>query len=48
MLAEQFNFDKQKVMLRLKHVLIAETYSAAHTEGRGINLCIYHVLIVIP
>jgi co-chaperonin GroES (HSP10) len=30
MLAEQFNFDKQKVMFRLKRALITERYAAAH------------------
>ena len=32
MLAEQFNFDKQKVMFRLKRALITERYAAAHAE----------------
>ena len=32
-LAEQFNFDKQKVMFRLKRALITERYAAAHAEG---------------
>lgn len=33
MLGEQFNFDKQKVMFRLKRALITERYAAAHAEG---------------
>ncbi len=33
MLAEQFNFDKQKVMFRLKRALITERYAAAHEEA---------------
>jgi len=33
MLAEQFNFDKQKVMFRLKRALITERYAAAHAEA---------------
>ena len=32
-LAEQFNFDKQKVMFRLKRALITERYAAAHEAG---------------
>ncbi len=32
-LAEQFNFDKQKVLFRLKRALITERYVAAHAEG---------------
>jgi hypothetical protein len=32
-LAEQYNFDKQKVMFRLKRALITERYAAAHAEG---------------
>ena len=31
-LAEQFNFDKQKVLFRLKRALITERYAAAHAE----------------
>ncbi len=30
MLAEQFNFDKQKVLFRLRRALITERYAAAH------------------
>jgi len=33
MLAEQFNFDKRKVMFRLKRALITERYAAAHAEA---------------
>jgi uncharacterized protein YggU (UPF0235/DUF167 family) len=33
MLAEKFNFDKQKVMFRLKRALISERYAAAHAEA---------------
>jgi len=33
MLAEQFNFDKQKVMFRLKRALITERYAATHAEA---------------
>ncbi len=33
MLGEQFNFDKQKVMFRLKRALITERYAAAHAEA---------------
>lgn len=33
MLAEQFSFDKQKVMFRLKRALITERYAAAHAEA---------------
>ena len=33
MLAEQLNFDKQKVMFRLKRALITERYAAAHAEA---------------
>ncbi|MCE8425487.1 MAG: hypothetical protein J5U17_06880 [Candidatus Methanoperedens sp.] len=33
MLAEQFNFDKQKVMFRLKRALITERYAAVHAEA---------------
>jgi len=33
MLAEQFNFDKQKVMFKLKRALITERYAAAHAEA---------------
>jgi hypothetical protein len=32
-LAEQFNFDKQKVMFKLKRALITERYAAAHEAG---------------
>ncbi len=32
-LAEQLNFDKQKVMFRLKRALITERYAAAHAEA---------------
>ncbi len=32
-LGEQFNFDKQKVMFRLKRALITERYAAAHAEA---------------
>jgi hypothetical protein len=35
MLAEQFNFDKQKVLFRLKRALITERYAAAHAEAGG-------------
>ena len=33
MLGEQFNFDKHKVMFRLKRALISERYAAAHAEA---------------
>ncbi|MFA4957906.1 MAG: hypothetical protein WC556_13130 [Candidatus Methanoperedens sp.] len=33
MLGEQFNFDKQKVMFRLKRALITERYAAEHAEA---------------
>jgi hypothetical protein len=33
-LAEQFNFDKQKVLFRLRRALITERYAAAH-EAAG-------------
>jgi len=33
MLAEQFNFDKQRIMFKLKRALITERYAAAHAEG---------------
>ena len=33
MLAEQFNFDKQRVMFKLKRALITERYAAAHEAG---------------
>jgi len=33
LLAEQFNFDKQKVMFRLKRALITERYAAVHAEA---------------
>jgi len=33
MLAGQFNFDKQKVMFRLKRALITERYAAVHAEA---------------
>ncbi len=32
-LAEQFNFDKQKVLFRLRRALITERYAAAHEAG---------------
>jgi hypothetical protein len=32
-LAEQFNFDKQMVLFRLKRALITERYAAAHEAG---------------
>jgi uncharacterized protein YggU (UPF0235/DUF167 family) len=32
-LAEQFNFDKQKVLFRLKRALITERYAAVHEAG---------------
>lgn len=32
-LGEQFNFDKHKVMFRLKRALISERYAAAHAEA---------------
>lgn len=34
-LAEQYNFDKQKVMFRLKRALITERYAAVHAEAGG-------------
>jgi predicted nucleic acid-binding Zn-ribbon protein len=34
-LAEQYNFDKQKVLFRLRRALITERYAAAHAEGAG-------------
>lgn len=34
-LAEQYNFDKQKVLFKLKRALITERYAAAHAEGAG-------------
>jgi len=34
MLAEQFNFDKQRVIFKLKRALITERYAAAH-EAAG-------------
>jgi hypothetical protein len=33
MLGEQYNFDKHKVMFRLKRALIGERYAAAHAEA---------------
>ncbi|MCZ7401174.1 MAG: hypothetical protein O8C61_03025 [Candidatus Methanoperedens sp.] len=33
MLGEQFNFDKQKVMFRLKRALISERYAQVHAEA---------------
>jgi len=33
MLGEQFNFDKQKVMFKLKRALISERYAALHAEA---------------
>lgn len=33
MLGEQLNFDKQKVMFKLKRALITERYAAAHSEA---------------
>ncbi len=33
MLGEQFNFDKHKVMFRLKRALISERYAVAHAEA---------------
>lgn len=35
MLGEQLNFDKHKVMFRLKRALITERYAAAHAEAGG-------------
>ncbi|MCZ7395760.1 MAG: hypothetical protein ABOK23_00235 [Candidatus Methanoperedens sp.] len=32
-LAEQYGFDKQKVLFRLRRALITERYAAAHAEG---------------
>lgn len=32
-LAEQFNFDRQRVMFKLKRALISERYAAAHEAG---------------
>jgi hypothetical protein len=34
-LAEQYNFDKQKVLFKLRRALITERYAAAHAEGAG-------------
>lgn len=34
-LAEQYGFDKQKVLFRLRRALITERYAAAHAEGGG-------------
>lgn len=34
-LAEQYGFDKQKVLFRLKRALITERYAAAHEAGAG-------------
>jgi hypothetical protein len=33
MLAEQFNFDRQRVIFKLKRALITERYAAAHAEA---------------
>ena len=33
MLAEQFNFDKQRVIFKLKRALITERYAALHAEA---------------
>ena len=33
MLGEQFNFDKHRVMFKLKRALITERYAAAHAEA---------------
>ena len=33
MLGEQFNFDKQRVIFKLKRALISERYAALHAEG---------------
>ena len=33
MLAEQFNFDKQRVIFKLKRALISERYAALHAEA---------------
>ena len=33
MLGEQFNFDKQRVMFKLKRALISERYAALHAEA---------------
>ncbi len=32
-LAEQYGFDKQKVLFKLRRALITERYAAAHAEG---------------
>ena len=32
-LAEQYNFDKQRVLFKLKRALITERYAAAHAEA---------------
>ncbi|NJD76441.1 MAG: hypothetical protein FIB08_05010 [Candidatus Methanoperedens sp.] len=32
-LGEQYNFDKQRVLFKLKRALITERYAAAHAEG---------------
>ncbi len=34
-LAEQYGFDKQKVLFKLRRALISEGYAAAHAEGAG-------------
>lgn len=34
-LAEQYNFDKHKVLFKLKRALITERYAAVHAEGAG-------------
>ncbi len=33
MLAEEYGFDKQKVLFRLRRALITERYAAAHAEA---------------
>lgn len=33
MLGEQFNFDRQRVIFKLKRALISERYAALHAEG---------------
>ncbi len=34
-LAEQYDFDRQRVLFKLKRALITERYAAAHAEGAG-------------
>ena len=34
-LGEQYNFDKQRVLFKLKRALITERYAAAHAEAGG-------------